>query len=149
MPRTHTKHTPQDISQAVERLDAWADSLTSDDFEATDDLVSVARAAVAVEAAKAALEAAVTNARSRDRSWNQIALSLGVSRQAARQRFGDSGRAKAPAPAGKVRRARAVGVRSAKTQAKVARRYKKLDDDSVLEAQPKRTNRSSARAKSS
>ncbi len=95
MPRTQTKHSRQDISEAIERLDAWADTLTAEDFEATDDLVSVSRAADAVEAAKAALEAAVANARARDRSWNQIAMSLGVSRQAARQRFGDSVRVEA------------------------------------------------------
>jgi hypothetical protein len=148
MPRTHTNHSPQDISDAIERLDAWADKLTADDFEATDDLVAVARAADAVEAAKAALEAAIANARARDRSWNQIALSLGVSRQAARQRFGGSDRAEALAHAEKVRRARAAGARSAKTQAAVSRRYEKVGDDSVLEDRPKRAKRGSARAKS-
>jgi len=118
MPRTNTKHTPQDISKAIERLDAWADTLTAEDFEATDDLAAVARAADAVEAAKAALEAAVANARTRDWSWNQIALSLGVSRQAARQRFGDSARTEAPIRAKKVRRPRAAGARSAKSSAR-------------------------------
>jgi hypothetical protein len=148
MPRTHTKNSPQDISDAIERLDAWADKLTADDFESTDDLVAVARAADAVDAAKAALETAVATARARNRSWNHIALSLGVSRQAARQRFGDSGRAKAPARAKKVRRASAAGARSAKTQASVTKRYKKFGDDSVLEDRPKRAVRGSARAKS-
>ena len=148
MPRTHTKHTPQDISEAIERLDAWADTLTVEDFEATDDLVAVARAAEAVEAAKAALEAAVANARTCDRSWNQIALSLGVSRQAARQRFADSGRTEALTRAEKVRRARAAGTRSAKMQAAVTGRYKKLGD-SVRKDTPKRAARSSGRSKPS
>lgn len=147
MPRTQTKHTPQDISSAIERLDAWADTLTAKDFDATDDLVAVARAADAVEAAKAALEAAVANARTRDRSWNQIALSLGVSRQAARQRFGDAGGADAVTRAGKVGRARATGARSAKMRPTVVRRYKKFGDG-VRKDRPKRGTRSSSRAKS-
>lgn len=149
MPRIQTKHSRQDISEAIERLDAWADTLTAEHFEATDDLVAVARAADAVEAAKAALEAAVANARARDRSWNQIAMSLGVSRQAARQRFGDSGRVEALAHAEKLRRASAVGARSAKLQATVTRHYKKFGDDVVREDRPKRSKRGSARAKSS
>ncbi|HUO74942.1 MAG TPA: hypothetical protein VMU39_29535, partial [Solirubrobacteraceae bacterium] len=81
-----------------------------------------------VEAAKAAPEAAVATARARARSWNQIGLSLGVSRQAARQRFGDSIRVEALAHAEKVRRARMAGARSAKTQAATARRYRKVGD---------------------
>jgi hypothetical protein len=149
MTRTHTKHTPQDISEAVERLDAWADTLTANDFEATNDLVAVARAADAVEAAKTALEAAVVNARARDRSWNQIALSLGVSRQAARQRFTDPGRSEALARAEKLRRARVAGAHSAKTQAAVTGSYEKFGDDKVLENRPKRATRRSARGKSS
>jgi|SRR5579872_1111461 len=148
MPRTPTQHSPQDISEAIERLDAWADTLTAEDFEATGDLVAVARAADAVEAAKAALEAAVVNARARDRSWNQIAMSLGVSRQAARQRFGESGRADNVARAEKTRGGRTVGARSTKTQA-VTRSYKKLDDEGVRAGRPKGTTRGSARAKSS
>src|SRR5579872_1582482 len=131
MPRTRTQHSPQDISEAIERLDAWADTLTAEDFEATGDLVAVARAADAVEAAKAALEAAVVNARARDRSWNQIAMSLGVSRQAARQRFGEAGRADDVARAEKTRRARTGGARSAKTQGAVTRSYTKLSDEGV------------------
>lgn len=106
MPHAHTTDSPQDISDALERLDTWADTLTLEDFEATDDLVAVARAADAVKAAKAALEAAVANARAQDRSWNHIALSLDVSRQAARQRFGNSGLAE------KTPRARSAGSRS-------------------------------------
>jgi hypothetical protein len=149
MPRTRTQHSPQDISEAIERLDVWADTLTAEDFEATDDLVAVARAADAVEAAKAALEAAVANARASHRSWNQIAMSLGVSRQAARQRFGDSDRANDVARAEKVRRARAVGARSAKTQGVSTRSYKKPGDEEVRADRSKRTTRGSARAKSS
>ncbi len=148
MTSTHIRNSPQDIAEAIERLDTWSDTLTADDFEATDDLVAVARAADAVEAAKVALEAAVTTARAGNRSWNQIALSLGVSRQAARQRFGDSGDAEALARAEKRRRAGVAGARSAKMQGAVTGRYDKLGDDSALEGQPKRATRGSARKRS-
>jgi hypothetical protein len=148
MPHTQTKHSGKDISEAIERLDAWAETLTAEDFEATDDLVSVARAADAVEAAKAALDAAVANARARDRSWNQIAISLGVSRQAARQRFGDSTRVEALAHAEKVRRASVAGARSAKTKAAATGRYKKVGDAEGRAERSKRATRRATRAKS-
>ena len=144
MPSTPRRTSPK----RIRRLDVWADTLTVEDFEAADDLIAVARAADAVEAAKAALEAAVVNACGRDRSWNQIALSLGVSRQAARQRFGDSGRVDAVAHAEKVRRAGTVGARSAKAQA-VTRSYKKLGEEGERADRPMRTTRDSVRAKSS
>ena len=148
MPHAQTKHSRQDISEAIKRLDAWADTLTAEDFEATDDLVSVARAADAVEAAKAALEAAVANARARDRSWNQIAMSLGVSRQAARQRFGDSVGVEAVVRAEKVRRASMASMRSTKPRAAVTGRSKKGDDDATRTKLPQRAARGSTRAKS-
>jgi len=106
----------------------------------------LARAAEVVEAAKAALEAAVTSARAGNRSWNQIALSLGVSRQAARQRFGDSGNVATVARTAKRQRASFAGARTAKAQGVVARRVAKLDD-SALENRPKRETPESARKK--
>jgi hypothetical protein len=53
------------------------------------DLNAVATASQAVQADEARLQEAVRAARERGRSWNQLAIVLGVSRQAARQRFGD------------------------------------------------------------
>ena len=55
----------------------------------TDELRSVAEAAQAVRDDEARLPEAVELARAHGRSWNQIAVALGVSRQAARQRFAD------------------------------------------------------------
>ncbi|HEX2029178.1 MAG TPA: hypothetical protein VHF25_14385 [Nitriliruptorales bacterium] len=55
----------------------------------TDDLRGVAVAAEAVGEDEARLREAVEVARAHGRSWNQIAVALGVSRQAARQRFAD------------------------------------------------------------
>jgi hypothetical protein len=58
------------------------------DVEDVSDLREVADLALAVEAAQALLRERVTIARARGRSWTEIARPLGVSRQAARQRFG-------------------------------------------------------------
>jgi hypothetical protein len=52
-------------------------------------LRAVAEAATAVRHDDARLVEQVAIARGRGRSWNQIALALGVSRQAARQRFAE------------------------------------------------------------
>lgn len=53
------------------------------------DLHAVAFAAEAVQADEARLDNAVRSARRHGRSWNQLAVALGVTRQAARQRFAD------------------------------------------------------------
>lgn len=52
------------------------------------DLRDVAEAADALRAAEARLREAVEVAHARGRSWGRIGIALGVSRQAARQRFG-------------------------------------------------------------
>ena len=56
--------------------------------ERLDDLEAIARAADAARRDATQLREAVATARGRGRSWNEIAVALGVSRQAARQRFG-------------------------------------------------------------
>jgi hypothetical protein len=86
-----TRHTDKDIEQAAARFEQLADSLDPDtaQVEGTDDLREIATAAEAVRADDARLREAVVLARERGRSWNYIALALGVSRQAARQRFAD------------------------------------------------------------
>jgi hypothetical protein len=53
----------------------------------TDDLREIAVMSEAVRTDEARLREAVTVARAHGRSWNRIAVALGVSRQAARQRF--------------------------------------------------------------
>jgi hypothetical protein len=86
-----TRHTDKEITQAAQRLEQIADSLDPDaaKVEGTDDLREIATSAEAVRADDARLLEAVILARARGRSWNHIALALGVSRQAARQRFAD------------------------------------------------------------
>jgi BRCT domain type II-containing protein len=85
------RHTEEEIQAAAERFDRWADELDPATAEVTDvsDLRAVAEAADAVRADEARLTEAVTRARAHGRSWTRIADSMGVSRQAARQRFAD------------------------------------------------------------
>lgn len=80
-----------DLEHAAARFEAAAEDLdpATTPVEHTDDLRDVAEAADAVTADQARLQEAVAVARARGRSWNHIALALGVSRQAARQRFTD------------------------------------------------------------
>ncbi len=84
-----TRHTDNEIEQAARRCEQLAGTLdpTISEVERTDDLREIAAAAEAVRADDARLREAVIFARARGRSWNHIALALGVSRQAARQRF--------------------------------------------------------------
>lgn len=83
------RHSDQEIEQAAQRFEKLADALDPATVEAQhiDDLRAIASAADAVRADDARLREAVDLARAHGRSWNQIALALGVSRQAARQRF--------------------------------------------------------------
>lgn len=78
-------HTDQEIAEAARR---FADRATdAEEAENIDDLRMVAEAADAVAASEAHLREAVSRARAHGRSWNRIAVALGTSRQAARQRF--------------------------------------------------------------
>jgi len=83
------RHTEDEIEQAAKRFDRLADDLdpATADVLRTDDLREVAVASEAVRANEAQLREAVEIARAHGRSWNEIAVALGVSRQAARQRF--------------------------------------------------------------
>jgi hypothetical protein len=90
-----SRHTDKEIEQAARRFEQLADSLDPDtaQVEGTEDLRDIATAAEVVRADDARLGEAVLLARARGRSWNHIALALGVPRQAARQRFGDKAKA--------------------------------------------------------
>jgi len=87
--RHPTRHTDHEIEKAAERFEQLADQLdpASVDVDHTDDLRQVAAVSEAIRANEARLREAVEIARAHGRSWNEIALALGVSRQAARQRF--------------------------------------------------------------
>ena len=65
------------------------DDVPADAVDDRKDLRQIGAALIAIEAAEQALVSAVANARANNRSWTDIANVLGVSRQAARQRFDD------------------------------------------------------------
>ncbi|NEE03797.1 sigma-70 family RNA polymerase sigma factor [Phytoactinopolyspora halotolerans] len=85
------RHSDEEIREAAERFEKWADELDPATADVSDvsDLRAVAEAADAVRANEARLTEAVSVARAHGRSWTRIAESMGVSRQAARQRFSD------------------------------------------------------------
>lgn len=89
------RHTDEEVERAARRFDQLADELdpATAEVDQTDDLRAIAGVSEAVRADEARLREAVEVARAHDRSWNQIAVALGVSRQAARQRFADKTRA--------------------------------------------------------
>ena len=85
------RHSDKQIDKAAQRFEQLADALDPDTAKVEDlsDLNDVAAASQAVQADEARLQQAVRVAREHGRSWNQLATALGVSRQAARQRFAD------------------------------------------------------------
>jgi len=85
------RHSDAEIERAAQRFEQLADELDpeSADVERTDDLREIAAVSTAMRADEARLVEAVETARGRGRSWDQIAVALGVSRHAARQRFSD------------------------------------------------------------
>jgi hypothetical protein len=89
------RHTDDDLERASRRFEQLADELdpATAEVDHTDDLRQIAAASEAVRADEARLRETVEIARAHGRSWNQIAVALGVSRQAARQRFTDKAHA--------------------------------------------------------
>lgn len=83
------RHSDAEIKRAAERFERLADELDPETalVERIEDLRTIAAASEAVRADEARLREAVEIARGHGRSWNDIAPALGVSRQAARQRF--------------------------------------------------------------
>lgn len=85
------KHTDDEIQEAADRIEHLADELDPETARVVSPkgLRAVAAAAEAVREDEARLREAVELARAHGRSWNQIGVALGVTRQAARQRFVD------------------------------------------------------------
>jgi len=85
------RHTDEAIERAAKRFEQLADDLDPETAEVdnTDDLRGIATTSEALRTDEARLREAIGVARARGRSWNEIAVALGVSRQAARQRFAD------------------------------------------------------------
>ena len=84
------RHTDTEIEEAARRFEQWADEMDPATAEAEDisDLRAIAEAAEQARRDEALVAERVAVARAHGRSWNRIAAALGVSRQAARQRFG-------------------------------------------------------------
>lgn len=85
------RHTDEQIEEAASRFQRLTDALDPDTAKVDDlsDLRAVADAADQVRQSEALVTERVAAARARGRSWNRIAVALGVSRQAARHRFAD------------------------------------------------------------
>ncbi len=85
------RHTDEEIERAAQRFEGHAEELDPETAKVvvTEDLRRIADAAQTVREGEARLREAVEVARAHGRSWNQVAVALGVSRQAARQRFAD------------------------------------------------------------
>jgi hypothetical protein len=85
------RHTDEEIERAAERFEELAEELDPETAKVvvTEDLRGIADAAQTVREDEERLREAVEVARAHGRSWNQVAVALGVSRQAARQRFAD------------------------------------------------------------
>jgi hypothetical protein len=83
------RHTDAQIEEAARRFEQLADQLDPATTAADDlsDLRAIAEAADQVRRDEALVTERVAAARAQGRSWNRIAVALGVSRQAARHRF--------------------------------------------------------------
>lgn len=86
------RHTDEEIERASRRFEELADKLdpATAEVESIGDLREIAVVSEAVRADEARLRESVEIARARGRSWNEIGIALGVSRQAARQRFANT-----------------------------------------------------------
>jgi hypothetical protein len=81
--------TPREKERELAETEAWLDSLDPATTPAEDpvDLRALAEANDGLEQAERSVAAAVDVARAAGRSWAQIGMILGISRQAAQQRF--------------------------------------------------------------
>lgn len=83
--------TDKDIPR-LQKLAEDFDSSTTPDRDAGD-LRAIAETVDSIHAAEAKLRELVELARAHGRSWGEIAIALGVSRQAAHERFADKSHA--------------------------------------------------------
>lgn len=79
-------------------VDEWLDNMEVDPLDARDarHMRRISAAAAAVATAQDELRAAVAAAREAGDTWAMIGVALGISRQAAYQRFGQFGEAARP-----------------------------------------------------
>lgn len=96
--RVQSMTAKRDPSSA--EIDQWLDAIEPNPSDARDSthIRRIIAAAKAVDASQAELRAAVAAARSAGDTWDLIGVALGISRQAAYQRFGKEVVAASPPP---------------------------------------------------
>lgn len=84
------RRTIDELQRGAAETEAWLDSLDPDEVPAKDAraLRRIGEAVMRRAAVEAEIAQAVADAREQGHSWGMIALALGTSRQAARQRYG-------------------------------------------------------------
>jgi len=91
MTKGKTMHSDEEIQRAAKLAEQFDPSdVAMDD---TTDLRALAEAVDRVRSGEARVRELVALARANGRSWGEIGIALGVSRQAARERFSDKIRA--------------------------------------------------------
>ena len=86
-----TIHTEEEIERAAKLAEEFEPAgVPTDD---TTDLRTLAEAVDAVRTGEARVRELVARARANGRSWGEVGIALGVSRQAARERFAEKIRA--------------------------------------------------------
>jgi hypothetical protein len=91
MTRGKTMHTDEEIQRAAKLAEQFDPSdIPMDD---TTDLRAIAEVVDSVRSGEARVRELVALARANGRSWGEIGIALGVSRQAARERFSEKLRA--------------------------------------------------------
>ncbi len=84
-------HTEEEIQRAAKLAEEFEPSSAA--MDDTTDLRTLTEAVDAVRAGEARVRELVARARANGRSWGEIGIALGVSRQAARERFAEKIRA--------------------------------------------------------
>ena len=84
-------HTDEEIQRAAKLAEELDPSGAQ--MDDTSDLRTLAEAVDSVRAGEARIRELVARARAKGRSWGEIGIALGVSRQAARERFAEKVRA--------------------------------------------------------
>lgn len=84
-------HTEEEIQRAAKLAEEFDPSGAQ--IDDTADLRTLAEAADSIRAGEARVRELVARARANGRSWGEIGIALGVSRQAARERFAEKIRA--------------------------------------------------------
>lgn len=84
-------HTEEEIQRAAKLAEEFDPAGAP--IDDTTDLRTLAEAVDAVRAGEARVRELVARARANGRSWGEVGIALGVSRQAARERFAEKVRA--------------------------------------------------------